>query len=250
MRALWALTRAEGRLYLREPMNVFFGLVFPTLLIFMLGFLIPAMQETVPGEPGFADLRIIDLFAPIILALAIATVSLTTLPPVFGSYRERGVLRRLSTTPLPASRLLIAQVAVNVAAVVVAVALALVGGVALLDLALPTQPLLVVGAFLLAAVEMISLGCLISAVVPTAAGASGLGMVLYFPMLFFAGVWLPGPLMPAGLAQVSGWTPLGAASQAMTEGWFGSGVPVQQLVVMVIWTLVLVPLAARLFRWS
>jgi ABC-2 type transport system permease protein len=103
--------------------------------------------------------------------------------------------------------------------------------------------------FVLAAVQMIAVGCVLAALVPTAGMANGLGMLLYFPMLFFAGVWVPGPLMPDGLAAVSAFVPLGAAAQAMETAWFGSGFPASQVVVMLAWTSVLVPVAARVFRW-
>ena len=103
--------------------------------------------------------------------------------------------------------------------------------------------------FVLGAVQMIALGCLLAALVPSAGSANGVGMLLYFPMLFFAGVWLPGPLMPESLARFSGFVPLGAASQALEAAWFGDGLPARQMIVMAVWTLLLVPLAARLFRW-
>lgn len=248
MSALSTMTVTEGRLYLRDPSNVFFALAFPSVLLLLLGTLLPGMQESLPGS-RYAGLRVIDLFVPITLALAMATVSLTTFPAVFGTYREKGVLRRLSTTPLRASRLLVAQVVVNVVALVVAVVLSLVVARLVLGIAMPAQPGLAVAMFVLGAVQMIALGCLLAALVPSASAGNALGMLLYFPMLFFAGVWLPGPLMPPTLATISGFVPLGAASQALDEAWFGTGVPAQQIAVMVVWTAVLVPLAARLFRW-
>ncbi|MCL3859574.1 ABC transporter permease [Actinotalea sp. K2] len=259
MHALRTLTLAEGRVYLRDPGTAFFALAFPTVLLLLLGLVMPGMQEPITAAiPEIAHLRGIDLYVPVALAMAITTVSLTTFPSAFGTYRERGVLRRLSTTPLPASRLLVAQVAVNVAALLVAVALALLVAVALaltvawavLDIVAPTRPGVVVVAFVLGALHMIALGCLLAAVVPTAGTANGLGMLLYFPLIFFAGAWMPGPLMPDSLERVAGFLPLGAAAQAMSAGWFGDGVPVQQLVVMVLWTLVLVPVAAKVFRWQ
>ncbi|MBO1753386.1 ABC transporter permease [Actinotalea sp. BY-33] len=249
MTALRALTLAEGRLYLRDAGTVFFALAFPTVLLVLMAFALPGMREPIGDIPGFAGLRPIDLYAPVAVAMAIATTSLTTFPAVFGTYREKGVLRRLSTTPLPASRLLVAQVSINIAALVVAVAVALVAASVAFDVAAPSQPGVVLVGFLLGAVHMTALGCVLAAVVPTASSANGVGMLLYFPMLFLAGVWTPGPLMPAGLAEVAAYLPLGAAAQAMSEGWFGDGLPVTQMLAMIGWTAVLIPVAARMFRW-
>lgn len=251
MGALRTLTANQARLFLREPANVFFGLAFPTVLLVGIGLALPGMRDPIEDAgPELAGIRPIDIYVPVVLALAIATIALTTFPPTFGVYREKGILRRLSTTPMPASRLLVAELAVNVVAMLLGVALALGAAVTVLDIAGPSQPLLVTGVFLLGALQMLALGCLIAALVPTAGAASVASMTLYFPMLFFAGVWTPGPVMPDGLATVATYVPLGAVAQALTEGWFGDGVPALQLVVMAGWTVVLVPLAARLFRWS
>lgn len=241
------LLRTQARLFLREPANVFFGFVFPALVLGALGGLLPTMRQVLDEAAG---LRVIDVYVPVVLALAVATVALTTFPPTFATYREKGILRRLSTTPLPASRLLVAEVVVNLAVLVAGVALALVVAFVLVGAPAPAQPLVVAGAFILAVVQMLSVGGLIAAVAPTAGAATVASMTLYFPMLFFAGVWLPAGLMPDVLARVASVVPLGAAAQALTEGWYGEGVPALQLVVMATWTAVLVPTAAKVFRWT
>ena len=41
--------------------------------------------------------------------------------------------------------------------------------------------------------------------------ARGIGALLFYPLMFFAGLWLPIPNMPAALQHVSHATPLGAA---------------------------------------
>lgn len=251
MPATRTLTLTQARLFLREPANVFFGLVFPALLLVGVGTLLPGMRDPATDvAPGAPALRGIDIYLPVVLALAVATVALTTFPPTFGAYREKGILRRLSTTPMPASRLLVAEVTVNLVVLLAGVAAALVLAFTVLDVPPPGQPLLVVGAFLLGVVQMLAIGGLVAALVPTAGAASVVSMSLYFPMLFFAGVWIPAPLMSETLQRVSAVVPLGALSQALTEGWFGSGVPALQLVVMAVWTLVLLPLAVRVFRWT
>ena len=75
-------------------------------------------------------------------------------------------------------------------------------------------------------------------------------MLLYMTSLFFAGVWFPLPLMPEAVQTISRFTPLGAASQALAAGWYEGRFPGVELAVMAVWTVVFVPLAARLFRWT
>ena len=66
-------------------------------------------------------------------------------------------------------------------------------------------------AFVLAAASIYSVGLVIGAVAKTASAAQGIGMVFYFPMLLFAGVYFPREVMPDGMRTVSDLTPAGAA---------------------------------------
>lgn len=75
-------------------------------------------------------------------------------------------------------------------------------------------------------------------------------MLVYFPMLVLAGVWLPVEQMPAWLQRVSDLSPLGATSQALGDAWFGREVSAAHLLVMVGYLAVATPVAARVFRWS
>ena len=61
------------------------------------------------------------------------------------------------------------------------------------------------------------IGLVIAAVARTANGANVIGRLVFFPLMFFAGLWLPRALMPGVLLDISNYTPLGAAVQAMQD---------------------------------
>lgn len=249
-RVLAAVTASEARLYLREPAAVFFGLFFPAVLLLALGLLMPWADEPFGEGPVLSQVTAITGYTPIVLALAIGTVAYTTFPPTMGAYREKGVLRRLSTTPLPPSRLLVAQLLVNLGMLLVAAGLAVVGGAVVLGVGMPADVGVTVLAFAVAAAASMAVGSLIAALAPTAGASTGAGMLVYMTSLFFAGVWFPLPLMPDAVQTISRFTPLGAASQALAAGWYEGTFPGVELAVMAAWTVVLVPLAARFFRWT
>ncbi|NLF04291.1 MAG: hypothetical protein GX593_04720, partial [Actinomycetales bacterium] len=46
------ILRTQARLYLREPANVFFGLLFPSLLLVAIGLAIPGMREPITEGPA------------------------------------------------------------------------------------------------------------------------------------------------------------------------------------------------------
>jgi ABC-2 type transport system permease protein len=72
------LTRVEARLFLRDPIALFFGLVFPGVLLLALGLFFPGFDEP---AAEFDFRRYIDIYASTVLALGIATLGLVTLPP-------------------------------------------------------------------------------------------------------------------------------------------------------------------------
>jgi ABC-2 type transport system permease protein len=250
-RAWRTLTSTEGRLFLRDPGSVFFALVFPTVLLVGVGFAIPGMREAMTGVPEpWAGLRPVDVYVPVALAAAIASPALTTLPVALATYRQQGVFRRLATTPMRPHAVLTAHVVINVAALTLAALLALIVAAAVFGTPGPVQVGTALLAFGLGAAAMFGVGLLVAARARKGATASSMGMLLYFPLLFLAGMWTPGPVMPDAVADVAAFTPLGAAAQALTAAWFTGSFPALQLVVLAAWVVLLHPLAARLFRWS
>ena len=115
---------------------------------------------------------------------------------------------------------------------------------------LPRQPAGFALAALLAAVALLSLGLFIAAVAPTGGPRRPPGAILFFPMMFFAGLWLPIAAMPAVLQHISHATPLGAAVQAMTDAWQGHWPHPLQLVILAGYAVAFGVAAARLFRWE
>jgi ABC-2 type transport system permease protein len=247
MTGLAALTRVEAKLFVREPIGACFGVAFPAILLLVLGGAIPrfrAPTEDLHGE------RPIDIYLPVVLAMAISTVTMITLLGTLSGYRERGVLRRLATTPASPAALLSAQLAVNLAALVVGSALALAAGILAFGAPGPANIPGTLLAFVLGAAAMCGVGLLIAAVAPSARASSAIGTLAYFPMLFAAGVWTPGPVMPDAVRRVADFTPLGAASQALQAGWAGGWPRPLHLLVMVVTTLACGSVAVRWFRWE
>lgn len=249
--ALARMIQVEARLFVRDPSVLFFALLFPALLLTVLGLVMPWADDPYDeSDPLLASITAITGYTPVVLSLAVATVALSTYPSIIATYRQRGVLRRLSTTPVGPARLLLAQVVVNLLTLAAAAVLAVGAAVLVLDISLPAQPGTVLLAFVLAVLAMFALGSLVAALAPTAAAANGWGMTLYFGSLFFAGVWLPLPLMPDVVQDIAAFVPLGAATQAMTAGWAGQPFPTTELLVMAAWAVVGTPFAIRIFRWT
>jgi ABC-2 type transport system permease protein len=246
MPALRKLTLVEVKLFLRDPMAAFFALAFPPLLVVILGS-VPAFRE--PSK-DLGGLRVIDLYVPIVIAFALAMPALSGLPTYLASYRERGILRRLATTPVGAGRMVVAQMAMNLAVVVVIGAAVLAIGAAAFGTHMPRNPAGFAIAFVLAAAAMFGLGMLVAAVASSGRMATAIGMILFYPLNFFAGLWLPREAMPAVLRRISDFTPLGAGVQSLQDSTTGAWPRPLHLAVMAAIAVIASLAAARWFRWE
>jgi ABC-2 type transport system permease protein len=169
---------------------------------------------------------------------------------MLAGYRERGILRRLETTPAGPARVLAAQLIVNLAVVVVAVILLL--GVARIGygVSLPRQLAGFAFVTLLTAVTLISIRLFIAALAPSGRSAQIIGALLFYPMMFFAGLWLPIAQMSAVLQHISHATPLGAAVQSMEDAGVGQWPHLMLLLTMAAYAVGFGLAAARLFCWE
>jgi ABC-2 type transport system permease protein len=246
MNRLAKLTVTELKLFMRDPIAWFFAIAFPPLLLVILGS-IPAFRE--PSE-DLGGLRVIDLYVPIMVGFVLAMLAISVVPTYLATYREKGILRRLSTTPVHPAGLLGAQVAMALLIALFAVTLVLGVGIVAFDTALPGQPAGFLVAFVLAAASLLSVGVLVAAVAPSGRAASGIGTMLFFPMMFFAGLYVPRDAMPAVLRRIGDFTPLGAGVQALQDAAGGAWPQPLHLAVMAAFAVVAGLAAAKLFRWE
>ncbi|MGH3437803.1 MAG: ABC transporter permease [Sciscionella sp.] len=242
--ALRKLTLTEGKLLLREPIALFWAVVFPMILMVVMG-----LVSSTP-DPALGGRRLVETYQPILIAFVTAALAVQGLPAVLAGYRERGILRRLATTPVGSHRVLAAQLAVNLAVALIATLGIIVVGKLAFHTDFPRQWPGFLLALLLLAASMLTLGLLMAAVAPTGRSANAIGAIVFFPMMFFAGLWLPRALMSPVLRRISDFTPLGAAVRALQAAMVGDWPPVSALAVLAGSTIVFGAVAARLFRWE
>jgi ABC-2 type transport system permease protein len=243
--AFGQLVRNEARLALRQPTSLIGGLILPAGLLVIFS-LIPTFRQPQANLGGFSPL---DLYVPILIGFSLAMLALFGLPLPLVTYRELGVLRRLSTTPVPPSWLLAAQGVVQLGVAMAGLAGILVAGAALGTPA-PKSPGGFVLAVVLSAAGLFPLGLLIAAVARTSNGASVIGRLVLIPMLFFAGLWWPRELMPTVLRDVSDYIPLGAAVEAIQDSMRGPFPPAAPLLVLTGYAVLFGFLAKCFFRWE
>ncbi|MDT7783712.1 MAG: type transport system permease protein [Pseudonocardiales bacterium] len=234
----------EARLFVRDRLNSLFSLVFPSLLLLGLG-AIPALRTP---DPKFDGLRFIDSYLSSIIVFTLVFIGIQRLPAVVATYREKGVLRRLATTPMHPARLLIGQLVVNFAAAILSVLLTIVVAYVVFDVDLPHHPLGLACAVLLGGTGTLALGLVIAALAPNARAAGGWATVVFMLLMFFGGVYLPRFMLPSVVVKIGSYSPPGV--EALQQAWLGTAPDWRHLAIMGLVSLVAGTVAARTFRWE
>jgi ABC-2 type transport system permease protein len=234
MPALTKLTTVETKLLLREPGSLVSVLI-PLFILVVFG------SSIGPGD---------TVLLPMALAIAVGLVGLYLLPTTMASYREHGILRRLSTTPLRPAVILAVQLVLQLVLVTAACGLLMAAATSLFGVGLPPRLPAALLVFLLGTAAMFAIGLLIAALAPNGRAANGIGVLLYFPMAFLAGLIQPVDQMPATLARLGEYTPLGAFRSALHQVWSGDAPSLVSLVLLAAYAVLVSAVAARCFRWE
>ncbi|WP_328460226.1 ABC transporter permease [Actinoplanes sp. NBC_00393] len=246
MNVFGKLVVTEFRTALREPAYFFFAGLFPLILILILG-AVPAFREP---DPALGGLRVVDVYAGIVIALSIAMIGLQGMPTVLANYREKGILRRLATTPVSPIALLGAQLVFSAILVVCSSVLVFVVAGIVWGVPLPESPLAFLLAVLLAVIGVFAVGLLIAAVAPSGKAANAIGLILFFPLMFLAGLYAPREVLPDVVQRIADFTPLAAGERLMHEAMTGHWPNLLSITVLVGYLAIFGIAAAKLFRWE
>ena len=244
--AFGEIVRNEARLAWRQPAGIIVSIGISVGLLVIFGE-VSAFRQTSSNLDG---LSAFDVYIPILIAFAIGVIALVYLPGPLVSYREQGILRRLSVTPVPASWMLAAQLVVQACLMVISVVLLLIVSIAFFGASAPKNPGGLILAVILAIAALFTIGLAIAAVSRTASAARGIMAAAFYPLMFFAGLYYPVQLLPGAFQAISHFSPLGAAVQAMQAAMNVGFPPAAPLLVLAAYALVFGYLAKRFFRWE
>src|SRR5437588_10485239 len=236
-----AQTRVELLLTLRRGESVLITLIVPVVLLIFF-----ASLNIIPASTGKA----VDFLLPGMLALAIMATGMVSLGIATAYERYYGVLKRLGSSPLPRSGLIIAKV-ISVLVLEVIQVIVLVGVAVLFygwrPIGSPLLALLVmaIGTITFSALGLAMAGALRAEV--TLAGANA----LYLLFLLLGGGILPLSHLPAPLAAFAQILPAAALTQALQASLSsGAAFPSFALTILVAWAIIILLIAIRTFQWE
>lgn len=239
------LIKVQGKLALREPTGLVFGIGLPLILLIIFGN-VPTFNQPIDGS----SFTLFELYIPILMVTGLIFLGLFGLPIPIVRDREIGWLRRISTTPVSPGKLLAAQVTINLILAAAGFTILIAGSTLVFGVKIPFDIPGFILSLVLATLAMFSLGLLVTAVAPSQSTANGITMALLYPLLFFAGIYVPIQVLPSGLQTAALFTPVGAAVNALDSSMAGSFPSFVPLVVMAAYAVIFCFIAIRYFRWE
>lgn len=185
-----------------NPIGAIFTVGFPLVFLILLGASAGTSRVKVLG-----NIKLIQYYVPAFVAFGVMSACFTTLAIVLVNRREEGLLKRLRLSPLPAwvflGAVFLSTLLVAFVQVIVLVAVGRVG----FGVHSPAN----IGAFVVAVVvgglSFTALGAAISTLIPNPDAAGPVTNVVFFVLLFLAGLWFP-IKAGSGLAQFSSYFPI------------------------------------------
>ena len=239
MKRFLILTKAMTLMYLRNGSVLFWNFAFPVLLMLIYGAIMSQYMDYM--TPGVIVLN----------ALSFGLVSSSTM---MLEMREKGVLRRLQATPLPAVQMIGSYLLVNIVIGVLQSTLIIIAGVLLYQVPLSAMGLLLAyPMILIGMLAFMALGGIISGVSAKAGSATAIGMTVYFLLMFISDMIFPLDMLPAWLQNVVPYLPAYPVVQLVRSAMLDASLAPQwasQMLLLAVYGIAATLLAAKLFRWE
>jgi ABC-2 type transport system permease protein len=183
----------------------------------VLDMVLAGINQEMSGKPPFiksADTsilakkyRFIEFFVPGIIAMAVMTASLLGAVNVNAELRQKGVIRKLSTTPITRTEWILSNILYQFILAVVSTTVMLLVSYGVFHVSLEINAWLPVFVAL-AVFAFVGLGMILTRVAKEAESAAAAADALIFPMLFLSGTFFPVEMMPEFLQKFAKVLPL------------------------------------------
>jgi len=247
MKRFLTVLKIEGKLAMRCPDSIFFGICMPVGIMILIGMI--AGQK--PAFAG-ADYTFLQSSFGALITVGICATAFMGLPLSISDYRDKKILKHFFVTPVSPLMLLLVQVMIDVIISLISAILVAMVSIFLFGYTMEGSVIKFVGAYFLVMLSMFSLGMLIASVCKSIKVANVVCSVVYFPMLFLSGATIPYELFPKILQRVADILPLTQGIKLLKE--FSMGTSVDNLmvpiVVMVITTIIGVVGSKMTFKWE
>jgi len=243
--------RYTNKAFWRNPASAFFTFAFPLMFLVIFTTLLGNGTSGIPGLAG--QINTATIYVPAMAAFSVITACYTNIAISVSFQRDAGILKRTRGTPMPGWAYLLGRVVHAVLVAILLVIIVAAFGKLFYDATLPAGTsllqfilMLVVGAF-----SFTALGLALTAVIPNADASPAIVNASILPLLFLSGVFIPlGTHPPAWVDWVGKVFPARHFLEGMNAAFLGAPFKWTDVLVVVLWGLAGLVLAARFFSWE
>jgi ABC-2 type transport system permease protein len=249
MHGLGRLIWIELKVFLREPLGAFGTVVAPVLMLVLFG-RIGTFMGAARAQKAATTFFTIDV--PVFVTILIAINAVVSLVSIMSIYRESGILKRLSTTPLRPSTILTAHVLVKLLLTSTTLVLALLFANRSLMTAAGIPFLRFLLAALIATSAILSMGFVIASFVPSGRFAQPITSVLLYPMIAVSGLFFPMSSYSPGLRSFARLLPMTYAVSLLHGIWRGEAwaAHVGDIGALILIFAICTAASSKIFRWE
>jgi len=246
-RGLMKMTWVEAKLFLREPIGTFFTIVFPLIYLILFGSISGNEPSPISAGRGTIETAIPSLTAMIICITGLIAISIT-----ITNYREKGILRRLRTTPVSPLIVLAAQLIVVFVMTALGMLLLIAVGMLFYHVRFEGNMLSFLAGFMLSSLSFFGIGFILAGALPSLRAAQIIGNVLVYPMVFLSGTFFPIEMFPPAIQKIANFIPLTYVVNLLRGLWFGESWSTHLLDAgVLLGVLVLgIFISVKVFRWE
>lgn len=247
MRTFLKLAVVQTKLYLREPMGVFFTLLFGPLMLIMMGFIFGTEPQEV-----LSGLSQMDVSVPTFSALIVGITGLMSIPIGTILRREMGVLKRFYATPLKPITYFLTDILAPFLVTLLGVGLLVAMGMLFYQVRFEGNWLSFIAGVCFSTLSFFALGYGLSGLFKTARVYIVLGNVIIIPITILSGAMVPLEVMPQSIRDISRFDPLAHAVTLLRGLWFGEAWSqhLPEVAVLGGMLIVSVALIAFTFKWE
>ncbi len=248
---VWHQFRFDQKTFWRNPASVFFTVALPVAFLLLLQSIFGGRTYgTEQGEVSGAA-----YYVPGLLALALVSATFVNLAMSLTRARERGILKRLRSTPLPPWVFVAGRIGTCVVVSLLMAGLLVGLGRVLYGVPVPAATLPgVLASVVVGAASFCALGFAVAALIPSEGAAPPITNAIVLPLYFVSGVFIPTEHVPHAMRTVADLFPLkplfDALLAAFRQDGAGPAIAGRDLLVVAVWGVAGLAFAMRAFRWT
>ncbi len=195
----------ETKLFFRQKIAVFFTLLFPLFLLFLFG--------SIWGkEPNY-----FSYLLPMLVSIVAFSNALYGVGAVLSFYRESGILKRIGITPLPARTYIYGLLASRFLIVIFQAVFLFIVALIFYTVKVKGSFAALVIVLVIGVLSMISIGGIVAGFSKTYEASIAISNVLFTPLSFLSGAFIPIFILPKFLQTLANGSPLYHFIKVMQE---------------------------------